>query len=231
MIYRMEGLPRLKKNKSWSSRNPENPDSDKCFIVQNNRGQRMNSLMNILKWKKFASRIIVYSLITITILLFITFGIFDTEYLIVQPADLVEGEEQTVLGLIWEARVTNLGARKGTEAIIGDETGNIRAVWFNQTYVARQLVTNSWIVLSGKVSAFRGQKVFESPEWDILKGEELIHTGRLVPVYPLTQGLYPRQARRLAKEALDNWLPGLKDFLPEEIGKRHRFPERGFLSV
>ena len=137
-------------------------------------------------------------------------------------SELVEGEEQTITGIIWQARVATLGSRRGTEAIVGDETGNVRAVWFNQPYLARSLRTNARIVISGAVSLFKGHKVFESPEWELLKDKELIHTGRLVPVYPLTRGLYPRQVRKWIKETVDDYAWQLDDFLPSEIKARCR---------
>ena len=135
-------------------------------------------------------------------------------------SELMEGEEQTTIGTIWQARITTLGNRQGTEAIIGDETGNIRAVWFNQPYLAKNFRTNARIVLSGTVSLFKGHKVFESPEWELLGDKDLIHTGRLVPVYPLTQGLYPRQVRKWTKETIDSFIWQLNDFLPSEIKTR-----------
>jgi len=135
-------------------------------------------------------------------------------------SELVEGEEQTIIGTIWQARVATLGNRKGTEAIVGDKTGNIRVVWFNQPYLAKSFRTNARIVISGTVGLFKGHKVFESPEWELLKAKELIHTGRLVPVYPLTQGLYPRQVRKWTKETVDGYIWQLSDFLPSEIKTR-----------
>jgi len=135
-------------------------------------------------------------------------------------SELIEGEEQTIIGIIWQARVATLGNRRGTEAIVGDETGNIRVVWFNQPYLARSFRTNARVVISGTVSLFKGQKVFESPEWELLENKELIHTGRLVPVYPLTQGLYPRQVRKWTKEIVDGYAWQLGDFLPSEIKTR-----------
>jgi ATP-dependent DNA helicase RecG len=135
-------------------------------------------------------------------------------------SELVEGEEQTIIGTIWQAKVTTLGNRQGTEVIIGDETGHIRAVWFNQPYLARSFRTNARMVLSGTVGLFKGQKVFESPEWELLGDKELIHTARLVPVYPLTRGLYPRQVRKWTKETVDGYVWQLSDFLPSEIKAR-----------
>jgi ATP-dependent DNA helicase RecG len=135
-------------------------------------------------------------------------------------SQLSEGEEQTIIANVWQAQVTMLGGRQGTEAIVGDETGNVRVVWFNQPYLARKLLTNTRVVLSGRVSLFKGRHVFESPEWEIIGDKDLIHTGRLVPVYPLTQGLRPRQVRKLMKEVIDQWAWQVEDFLPEELRRR-----------
>ena len=135
-------------------------------------------------------------------------------------AELEVGEEQTVLAIVWEARIARLGPQRGTEVIVGDETGNMRAVWFNQPFLAKNFPTNAQLVLSGRVSEFKGNKVFESPEWELVEDKELIHTGRMVPVYPLTRGLYPRQVRNLVKRALDNWIWQVADFLPQEIKGR-----------
>ncbi|MBL7062306.1 MAG: ATP-dependent DNA helicase RecG [Dehalococcoidia bacterium] len=137
-------------------------------------------------------------------------------------AELEVAEEQTVLATVWEARIARLGSRQGTEAIIGDETGNMRAVWFNQPFLAKNFPTNAQLVLSGTVSEFKGNKVFESPEWELVEDKELIHTGRLVPVYPLTRGLYPRQVRNVVKKVLDDWVWQVTDFLPQEIKSRCR---------
>jgi len=135
-------------------------------------------------------------------------------------SQLGEGEEQTIIANIWQAQVTMLGGRRGTEAIVGDETGNVRVVWFNQPYLAKNLPTNARVVLSGKVSLFRGRHVFEAPGWELVEDKELIHTGRLVPLYPLTQGLYPRQVRKLMKGVIDQWAWQVEDFLPPELKER-----------
>jgi len=133
-------------------------------------------------------------------------------------SELEVGAEQTIVATIWEAAQKGPGYRKrNTEAVVGDESGNIRVIWFNQPYLAKKLATNSQIVLSSRVAEFRGRKVFQSPEWELLESDDLVHTGRLVPVYPLTAGLYPRTVRRLVKGTLDRWLPELTDFLPEVV--------------
>ena len=132
-------------------------------------------------------------------------------------SQLTEGEEQTIIANVWQAQQTMLGGRRSTEAIVGDETGNVRVVWFNNPYLAKKLPTNTRVVLSGRVSLFQGRHVFESPEWELVEEKELIHTGRLVPVYPLTEGLRPRQVRKLMKQVIDQWAWQVDDFLPPEL--------------
>jgi len=140
-------------------------------------------------------------------------------------AELKVGEEQTVVATLWQAKETFIGGRKSTEAGIGDESGNMRVVWFNQPYLARQLRTNSKLVLSGKVSMYKGVKVFQSPEYEPLAGDDLTHTGRLIPLYPLTAGMSPRMVRRLVKQTVDLWAPRIPDYLPSEVKERARLME------
>jgi ATP-dependent DNA helicase RecG len=136
-------------------------------------------------------------------------------------SDLEVGLEQTVVVTVWEAaEKTTSKRRKATEAVVGDESGNMRVIWFNQPYLAKKLKPDTRLAISGKVGLFNGRKVFESPEWELLESDDLIHTGRLIPIYPLTAGLSPRVVRKLAKGTLDRWLPQLPDFLPSEIAQR-----------
>ena len=143
-------------------------------------------------------------------------------------SQLVPDTEQTSILTVWEASETSLGPRrKSTQAILGDDTGNVRAIWFNQPWIARNLSPGTQVVLSGRVKVFRGQFVFESPEYEYLRDQaELVHTGRLVPVYPLTDGLYQRTLRRIIKEALDACVSKVEEFLPDDI--KHR---TGMMSV
>ncbi len=135
-------------------------------------------------------------------------------------SQLVEGEEQTIIAHVWQAHEIMLGGRRSTEAIVGDETGNVRVVWFNNPYLVKTLRTNTRVVISGRVSLYKGRHVFESPEWELAEDKELVHTGRLVPVYPLTQGLRSRQVRQIMKRTVDQWAWQLDDFLPEELKQR-----------
>lgn len=137
-----------------------------------------------------------------------------------QISELESGVEQTIIATVWQTREVKLGYRRGTEAILSDGTGTIRVVWFNQPYLARKLRINTQLAVSGKVSLFKGRNVFESPEWEPLSSGDLIHTGRLIPIYPLTEGMRARSVRKLIKEVIGKWVPQMTDFLPTEVRNR-----------
>ncbi len=142
---------------------------------------------------------------------------------VVKIAQLVPELEQTIIATVWEAHETIVGKKrlKSTEAVLSDETGNVRVMWFGQPYLARNLRTNSRIAVSGKVELFKSQKVFQSPEYELLdRQHSSLHTGRLVPVYPLTEGIPSRTMRRIAWQALERWLPLIEDFLPQGVVER-----------
>jgi ATP-dependent DNA helicase RecG len=130
------------------------------------------------------------------------------------------GEEVTIIGTVWQtkARKTRSGGVIVT-SIISDGTGTIQATWFNQPYLVKRLPAGRKIVLSGKIDEYLGRLVFQSPEWEPLE-KELIHTARLVPVYPLTKGLSARWLRRLMKKTVDYWSKRLPDHLPARLRDR-----------
>ncbi|HEY7465158.1 MAG TPA: DEAD/DEAH box helicase, partial [Dehalococcoidia bacterium] len=140
-------------------------------------------------------------------------------------AELVPEEHQTALVSVWSAAVVRLGRRPGTQAMVGDETGTMRVVWFNQPYLAAQLKANDRIVIAGKVALFNGSKAMENPEWERAGEADLTHTGRLVPVYPSTAGLSQRVLRRAVKECVDHFAGLAKEPLPPDMRKRHKLPE------
>jgi ATP-dependent DNA helicase RecG len=100
--------------------------------------------------------------------------------------------------------------------VLRDGTGSIEASWFNQPYLEKSFRIGTEIVLSGKIDEYLGRLVLNAPEWEFLH-RELLHTGRLVPVYPLTEGIGGRWLRRLAKSTLDRYVPRIVDPLPPSV--------------
>ncbi len=135
-------------------------------------------------------------------------------------AQLEFGREQTVRAHVWSADERRMGFRmRSTEATIGDSSGMMRCVWFNQPWVAKQLPVNAEIVVSGRVGERQGRPCFDNPEWERWS-DDLVHTGRLVPIYPLTAGLQNRTVRRVMQEALERFGDKLDDPLPDEMRER-----------
>jgi ATP-dependent DNA helicase RecG len=143
------------------------------------------------------------------------------DYRTLKPINLLEyGEETTIIGTIWDTKTrSSRGGSAIVSSIIADASGTIEAVWFNQPYLARQLRAGMQIVLSGKVEEHLGRLIMRAPTWEPLE-KELIHTARLVPIYPLTQGISARWLRRLMKRVVDHWAPRLPDHLPADVCQR-----------
>ena len=131
-------------------------------------------------------------------------------------------EEQAAVVTVWSASATSLGKRmRATEAVVGDETGNIQVVWFNQPYLATRLKPNSRLLLSGRVGVYRGFPRFESLEHEVMAEEAAPpQPGHLLPVYPATEGLTQRTLRRVVREALAVALPQVQETLPATTRER-----------
>lgn len=132
---------------------------------------------------------------------------------------LAPGEEVTIVGIIQSTRTGRTQSGKViTRAVVTDGTGSIEVQWFNQRYLANRLKPGNEVAISGKVGEYLGRLVFNSPEWEPLR-RELLHTARLVPVYPLTEGIKGRWMRRLSRATLDYWAPLIMDPLPPSMLK------------
>ena len=131
------------------------------------------------------------------------------------------GEQVTVIGTIRSTRLKKRSASASmVNTIVADGSGMIQATWFNQPYLVEQFKRGRQIVLSGRVEEYLGRLVMSSPIWEPLEAE-LLHTGRLVPVYPLTGGIKPRWLRRIIKRTVDYWAQRLPDHLPALIRERN----------
>ena len=142
-------------------------------------------------------------------------------------SQLEPGKYQTVAATVWELREIALGRGRirATEAVVSDETGNIKVIWFGQRYLTKVLRPNTRVALSGRVDLYRDRLQFQSPEFEVLdQHESLIRTARLVPVYPLTEGLTPRRLRGIVSQAIEEWLPHIEDPLPDATRASGSFP-------
>ncbi len=121
----------------------------------------------------------------------------------------------TVTGTVKEMK--NIFTRGGfvlQKATIFDETGEIKATWFNQRYLINSIHKGDQINLSGKVE----KDGFKSPEFEIVKNF-CLHTGRLVPVYAETAGISSKWLRSRINNALK--IIKIDETLDKNILKEH----------
>ncbi len=137
-------------------------------------------------------------------------------------SQLMYGEEVTVLLTVCEVKNrTTYNGLNVTNVILADPTGTIQATYFNQPFLQKQFKAGQRIFVSGRIDQDLGRPAFKQPEWEPFS-EELVHTGRIVPVYPLTEGLTNRWLRRLMHSVVEFWAPRLNDPLPPSIRERER---------
>lgn len=87
-----------------------------------------------------------------------------------------------------EPVLKRIKGRVMTTVIVGDVTGNIRAVWFNMPYISKTLKSAVHYVMRGNISAKGGMMEIIQPKLYSRQEYQLI-TGRLLPVYHLVKGL------------------------------------------
>jgi len=100
------------------------------------------------------------------------------------------------------------------EAVLEDESGAVKLVWFNQPFLADQIGRGDRLALFGapRLSS-HGPLQIESPDWEKFEGGE---EGAIVPIYSKVANIPPKALRQMVLQALE-CLPALEDPLPERI--------------
>jgi ATP-dependent DNA helicase RecG len=133
-----------------------------------------------------------------------------------------------------DAMVTK-GGRRYFEAVVADDSGSIAIKWFNSnpTFMKRVWKTGRTGIFTGEVSRFGYQREVHHPdvEWleegktvqDVLRAD-LVNFGRIVPVYPLTEGLGQKVMRRVMKEVVDGFLSSIQELVSAGILEQLHLP-------
>ncbi len=137
---------------------------------------------------------------------------------------LTEGAYQ--VAIVRVERVQTVRTHRGTTLVragVVDATGAAHAIWFNQPYLGQRLARGRQVSLYGRVERFGRGLQFVSPEVEVLEADAgAWHSGRLVPVYPSTEGLPQRSLRTILRAALSTYAPEIPELLPEELRRRLR---------
>lgn len=115
-----------------------------------------------------------------------------------------------------------------TEAIIKDKSGSIEITWFNQPYITNNLKRGDLICLSGKVSVNTGKKklpqpYISNPAYEKISDEkDLIHVGRIVPIYSESARISSRWLRYIIRPLLQAIKGKIQDTIPKEIIEKEK---------
>lgn len=125
------------------------------------------------------------------------------------------GEETTISGEILTKGTTETRGGRLFKVILKDETGWLELVWFHLPQLDRLFKVGDTLIASGKVTHYRGIKQIIHPEYEILsEGKMPWRAGRIIPVYPATEGLKPRFIHRIVETALSKVEGKIKESLP-----------------
>ncbi len=135
------------------------------------------------------------------------------------------GEEATVLAEVRSARVRPTRRRnlRIVEAVVADATGQAKAVWFNQAWLAERLRPGTRVLLVGKLE--RGAE-FRVADHEILGSDgepQGVHTTGLVPIHPASERLSARKLRDWCWQAMPAALD-CPEALPGELRARRGYP-------
>ncbi len=136
------------------------------------------------------------------------------------------GEKVSVRGVITLIAQRRSWKRRGmiTEILLSDDSGAIKIICFNQPFLSKIYSPGDEVFVAGVIKAALGGAgtQFTNPIIEKAKNE-LVHTARLVPIYPVTAGVTARNIRFLIKKALV-CVTEVSEWLPIEIIKKFNVP-------
>jgi len=145
------------------------------------------------------------------------------------------GERVCIRGKISQIENTRTWKKRMflTQAVVKDDSGTIKIVWFNQPYLINVLKEGDFVSLVGKAISDKYGLYLSSPAYEKINPRfaksniqypisNLIHTGRLVPVYPETEGLSSRWLRFILRPILIKLRKGIPEVLPENLIKKYK---------
>jgi ATP-dependent DNA helicase RecG len=144
-------------------------------------------------------------------------------------SDLRVGERATVVGRVVSAKKLGRpvrGRAPGLSVQLYDGTGYMPATVWGRGWLLNQVVSDTWVVVSGEVQrkyglqlAAKNIEVIDDPA---TVGDSA-HAGRFVPVYPVNKGINARRVRSLVHRALEA-CGRILDPLPAKVIAHHGLP-------
>ena len=142
-------------------------------------------------------------------------------------ASLTDGEEALIEAMV-VSRMSEQRIRKNMaiyKLIVRDETGTCLLTWFNQSYLKNKFILGQKYKFYGKVSIKYGKIEMNSPVYD--SEETNKNTGKIIPLYPATFGLYQTTIRQVMENGLKvvNQEKLLEETLPDYIMQEYKLED------
>jgi len=133
-------------------------------------------------------------------------------------ASLEPGMDATIIGSVISKGI--IPTRKGLrifQAVVRDESGIIEASWPGQPFLDRVIQKGDTLLLSGPVRFFHGRQLNPRESVNLGADEDPTGAGRVLSVYPATEGLSFKVIRGLIEAHLDILLPQVQEYFPEPL--------------
>lgn len=122
-----------------------------------------------------------------------------------------------------KARVERVNLRRAfrrkltiVEAILSDDSGTIKAVWFNQPYLIQTLKEGQEYFFAGKFEFKSNNLSLQAPSFEVAPVQTSSSGGRIVPIYPETSSINSKIIAKLVDQVID-LVTELNDDLPTDI--------------
>ncbi len=114
-------------------------------------------------------------------------------------SELTVGEKECVQGTVTSRGL--IRTRHGQtifRLVLSDGHSTLIASWFNQPYLSKVFLPKSNVILYGMVEREGRHVQMIHPEYEIAAAsDQTVHSGRIVPIYPLTEDLSQKGIRQL----------------------------------
>ncbi|MDF2773899.1 MAG: ATP-dependent helicase RecG [Geminicoccaceae bacterium] len=140
-------------------------------------------------------------------------------------ASLETGMDATVIGRVISKGV--IPTRKGLrifQAVVKDATGVIEVSWPGQPFLDRSISKGDVLLLTGTVRFFHGRQLQPREYVNLGDESEGTESGRVLAVYPATEGLSFKVIRGLIDGHLDGLLGLVEEYLPASVLDVARVP-------
>ncbi|MDC0288609.1 ATP-dependent DNA helicase RecG [Rubripirellula sp.] len=131
---------------------------------------------------------------------------------------LEEGEPAALVGKVVDAEfVSRRPGRSMFAALIQNESGVVRTLFFNQPFRADQLEIDQAVLISGTPKMNGMRMEFVHPKVTLLDDAEDVPEPRILPVYPLSDGIKQSEVRRVVAETTERLADQLVEVMPDSL--------------